>query len=147
MYKLITTLSVLLVCGCATRDVNPQPIRFRFVPGDPASSAPRSRLHPAPDRPGALMAQAHAGVGGTFPIADQDGRELFTVTVVEATDILFVLEARANDASHRIDLPRDKPVVVMIADAEYEFYYPTCYVGPDSSTTTSKAMLLVTRLP
>jgi hypothetical protein len=129
----------------------PHLVRLRFVPVDThaecGGGASWSRLSPAPDRPGALWARVHAGLGDEFPILDQDGRTLFHVVVPEATDDRFVLDVRCDGSSKKIELWRDKPHTVQAAGAKYEFYYPTCTVSSASKTTTHKAMLIVTRLP
>ena len=152
MQKLVVFVIALSACGCAVRDGNePDSVRLRFVPVDThaesGGGANWSRLSPAPNRPGALWTTVHVGLGDEFPVQDQDGRGLFDVVVPEATDDHFVLKIRSADDSKTIDLQRDKPLTVQIAEAKYEFYYPTCNVSSASKTTTHKAMLIVTRLP
>jgi hypothetical protein len=152
MQKLILFTVVLLACGCAKdNDSNSHSVRLRFVPVDThaesGGGANWSRLNPAPNRPGALWATVHAGLGDEFPIQDQAGDALFNVVVPEATDDHFVLEIPNAEGSKKIDLYRDKPLTVEVAKAKYEFYYPTCNVSSGSKTTTHKAMLIVTQLP
>ena len=152
MQKLVAFAITLSVCGCAVHNGSkPHLVRLRFVPVDThvedGGGANWSRLSPAPDRPGALWATAHAGLGDEFPVQDQDGRVLFDVVVPEATDDHFVLKVRSADGSKTIDLRRDKPLTVQVAEASYEFYYPTCKVSSAGKTTTHKAMVIVTRLP
>lgn len=152
MQKPVVFAIVLLVCGCAVDNGSkPHSVRLRFVPVDThaesGGGANWSRLSPAPDRPGALWAMVHAGLGDKFPVQDQDGHVLFNVFVPEATDDHFVLEVRGDDGLKTLDLLRDKRLTVQIAEAKYEFYYPTCNVSSASKTTTHKAMLIVTRLP
>ena len=128
-----------------------QLVRVRFVPVDThaecGGGANWTRLGPAPNRPGALWAMVHAGLGDTFPVQDKGNRTLFKVTVTEATDDHFVLAIHKENGSQRIDLPRDKPVSVQVAENTYELYYPTRHVDSADKAMTSKAMLIVTRLP
>ena len=128
-----------------------QLVRVRFVPVDthaePGGGANWTRLVPAPDRPGALWAVVHAGLGDTFPVQEKGNRTLFKVAVTEATDDRFGLAIHKENESQRIDLPRDKLVSVQIAESTYEFYYPTRHVDSADKATTNKAMLIVTRLP
>jgi len=131
------------------KEADQQLVRVRFVPA--ATHAKRganwTRLVPAPKRPGALWAMVHAGLGDTFPVLDQGNRKLFEVTVAEATDEHFVLTIPKEDGAQKIELRRDKPVSVQVGEDTYEFYYPTCRVDSADKATTSKAMLIVTRLP
>jgi hypothetical protein len=150
--KLIVLSIALLACGCAEQSSSePHLARLRFVALDThaesGGGASWSRLNPAPDRPGALWATVHAGLGDEFPIQDQEGDVLFDVTVPEATDDHFVLKLSSAGVSKTIDLQRDKPLTVQLAEASYEFYYPSCNVSSSDKTTTHKAMLIVTRLP
>jgi len=152
MQKPVLFAIVLLVCGCAVDNGSkPHLVRLRFVPSDThaesGGGANWSRLSPAPNRPGALWATVHAGLGDEFPVQDQDGRVLFEVVVPEATDDHFVLEVHNDGGSKKIELWRDKPLTMQVAGTKYEFYYPTCNVSSASKTTTHKAMLIVTRLP
>lgn len=152
MQKLTVFTIALLVCGCtADNGSKPHLVRLRFVPKDTHAEsrggASWSHLSPAPNRPGALWATAHVGLGDEFPVKDQCGDVLFNVAVPEATDDNFVLEIRSPDGSKTIDLQRDKPLTVQIAEARYEFYYPTRNASSAGKTTTHKAMLIVTRLP
>jgi hypothetical protein len=152
MQRLVVFVIALSVCGCAVDNGSkPHLVRLRFVPVDThaesGGGANWSRLSPAPNRPGALWATVHAGLGDEFPVQDQDGRVLFEVVVPEATDENFVLEVRSEGGPQTIDLQRDKPLTVQVAKASYEFYYPTCNVSSARKTTTHKAMLILTRLP
>ena len=126
-------------------------VRVRFVSLDThaerGGGANWTRLVPAPNRPGALWAMVHAGLGDTFPVLDENSRVLFKVAVTEATDDRFILAIHKENGSQRIDLPRDKPVSVQVAESTYEFYYPSRHVDSPDKATTHKAMLIVTRLP
>ena len=89
----------------------------------------------------------HAGLGDTFPVLDEGNRTLFKVVVTEATDDHFVLAIQRDGGLQRVDLPRDKLVSAKVAERIYEFCYPTRHVGSADKVVTTKAMLVVTRLP
>ena len=93
------------------------------------------------------MAQARAGMGDTFPVQERDGRTLFRICVVEGNDDRLVLEIRTTEAPRRVELRRDKPVSVQIAESRYELLYPSVTVSSGGPPTTTKATLIVTRRP
>jgi len=130
----------------------PHAVRQQFVPAPPDSSGGRSadwtalnRMSDAP--PGALMAMAHAGIGDTFPVQQENKPKLFDVTVVSGDDDHLVLKVRSKEGSQRFDVKRDKEVSVEVAGQKYILRYPSVTVSSDSKPTTDKATIIVHNLP
>jgi hypothetical protein len=156
MKKVCATFVCLLLIGCASQDEEPVAlsVRVQFVPDSEASSglersdgAVWSRLAPSPIRDGdKLYLQAHAGIGHQFPVALEDGTELFDVLLRDGDDDAVSLEIISELGSEVIELDRDAQQVVQVAGVEYTIRYPSVYVGvtePDARKTTNKAMLAV----
>jgi len=166
MRKIIVILMGLFVCGCAveknaksSKDQNAAKIpkgpytstvRQQFEPVDSKVSGKGANwtvLVPVSDRPGAFWVRAHAGIGDTFPVQEKGGPKLFDVAIPEGSDDKLLVEVRYQGGIQRIDVPRDQKVTVEIGGHKYEWYYPSIYVNPDSTATTDKAFLILTRLP
>ena len=156
MHKLagVGVFAVMLACGCARREVEAggripagtQPLRF-LASAEEGGGAAVTALVPAPGRPGALWVRATAGLGDTFPVREPGGPALFDVAVVEGDDLHLVLEVRTGGGARRVRVPRDVPKKLGVAGATYEFYYPRCHVSSEDWPVTSKALIMVTRLP
>lgn len=128
-------------------------VRVRFVPGSlpmkgeaSYEGASWTALVPGPQR-GVLWLQAHAGIGDKFPVQSQAGETLFEVLLVKGNDDHVVLEVRSKEDSQSIDLVRDRVKSLKVGEIEYEFDYPSIYIGAakNEKPTTPKAMLMVTR--
>ena len=114
------------------------------------TAASWSRLSPAPGKEnGDSFLIAHAGIGDTFPVQDEEGYILLAIVVAAGNDDHLLVEVRSKEASQMIDLRRDKHTPVQIAGIDYELYYPSVSVNAaeNEKRTTSKATLIVTRRP
>lgn len=138
----------LLLCGCTHRDPTFYVVRQQFVPATgPASGAGASwsSLSAAPRHPEIVWAQARAGIGDLFPVQDETGQTAFEVEVAEGDDDHLLLEIRSKEGSQRVGLPRDEPAQVHVGGRDYELLFPTVTVSSADVTTTSKALIIVTR--
>jgi hypothetical protein len=152
MKKCAMILIGMAMVGCATSEpAKSGTIRQRFVPaaaGTAARGASWSALHPSQmDSPGVWMAMARAGMGDTFPIAEDAGPTLFKVFVATGDDDHLVLEVSSTEGTQRVDLHRDRPASIQVAGRTYKLSYPSVYVAPTAKPTTTQAMLMVHRLP
>ena len=114
------------------------------------SNADWSPLGPGPGAaPGRAMMMAHAGLGDTFPVQDQDGHTLAEVFVAEASDEVLQLEVRSKEGTQNFALRRDQTVTVPMAGKPYMFEYPTVSVNAQTNQdpTTTQAMILIVQHP
>jgi hypothetical protein len=130
----------------------PRPVRQRFVPkpgsAKDGNGADFSALHQMKmDKPGVLMLMAHAGVGDSFPVAEEHHAKVFDVKVVAGDDDMLTLEIQSAAGFESHNLKRDGSVSVQIAGHKFTLSYPSVTVNPDSKPTTDKAMILVNRFP
>jgi len=125
------------------------PVRQRFVPTKPSgnNNASWQNLGPDPFRPGSLWAMGSAGIGDKFPVQEKAHEPLFEVTVIDGDDDHLVVEVSSKEGSQQVELWRDKPVSVQIAERKYELRFPTAQVNPADKTTTDKAHVIVTHRP
>jgi hypothetical protein len=140
MRKLVCVLLVIVLCGCAAHESNePHNVRLRFAPDDPsltvAGSVSWGRLGGSPG--GAALIRTP--LGGEFPIRDEDGRIHFKATLVGGDDDHLVVELRSENGSQRIEVQRDKPVTVRVAESKYELSYPSSYVSSADIPTEENA--------
>jgi hypothetical protein len=152
MRQLTVLVLGLLVCGCAGKPEAAAPaaaesVRQQFVPAASAPASPPgasfSRLEPVADEPGALWAQAWAGVGEKFPVQDHDGKTLFEVLVTDGGDERLAVTIHSQDGGQKVVLQRDNGVSIQAAGATYELLYTSVYVGPGSAAASNKAHLIV----
>ena len=132
--------------------VGARPVRQRFVPkpgsAKDGNGADFSALHQMKmDKPGVLMLMAHAGVGDSFPVAEEHQAKVFDVKVVAGDDDMLTLEIQSAAGFESHNLKRDGSVSVQIAGHKFTISYPSVTVNPDSKPTTDKAMILVNRFP
>ena len=135
-------------------------------PATPAQHAVRQRFVPKPrdagagnganctklnqwkmDKPGVLMLMAHAGVGDSFPVAEEHQAKVFDVKVVAGDDDELTLEIQSAAGFESHNLKRDGSVSMQIAGHKFTISYPSVTVNPDSKPTTDKAMIIVNRFP
>lgn len=140
MRKFVYILLVIVLCGCAAHESNePHSVRLRFTPDDAsltvAGSASWSRLGAFPGG----AARITTPLGGEFPITDEDGRIRFKATLVGGDDDHLVVELHSEDESQRIEVQKDKPVTVRVAESKYEFSYPPSYVSSANIPTEENA--------
>lgn len=140
MRKLVCVLLVIVLCGCAAHESNePHSVRLRFTPDDPslpaAGSASWSRLGEGPGG----AARINSPLGGEFPIEDADGRIHFKATLVGGNDDHLVLALRFENGSQRIDVQREKSVIVRVAESNYDFSYRSSYVSSADIPTEADA--------
>src|SRR3954469_22524907 len=114
------TFLCLLTPVSSARGDRPTAVRQRFVPasGDTAkgNGASFSALHHlVADDPGVSMLMAHAGVGDSFPVQEEQGPKLFEVAVVGGDDDLLKLEVRRPEGMAKHDLKRDGTIWVEAA--------------------------------
>jgi len=159
--ELVLCVSVMalatLVSGCATQHGDKQySVRQRFVPPPDAGASESSRngasfsaLVPLKDGTGVSRLMAHAGIGDSFPIKDEEGRCFFEVKVVGGDDDHLLILINSIEAPQRIDLKRDKSAWFQIGKNKYDLAYPSVSVsaGKNETPTTSQAMLLVHHHP
>jgi hypothetical protein len=137
----------LFLCGCTQEWPTYHSVRQRFVPtaGPSSGGASWSPLAAARNQPAVCWAQARAGLGDSFPVQDEAGKTAFEVVVAGGDDAQLLLEIRSSEGSQRIGLGRDKPEPVNLGGRCYELLYPTVTVSTADITTTSKALILITR--
>lgn len=140
MRKLVCILLVTVLCGCGPRESNePYSVRLRFTPDNPslpaAGSASWSRLGEGPGG----AARITSPLGGEFPIEDADGRIHFRATLVGGNDDHLVLALRFENGSQRIDLQRERSVIVRVAENNYDFSYRSGYVSSANIPTEEDA--------
>jgi len=171
MHKLAGLVLGTVVCGCASQTVS---VRQRFIPTPDAphvnwsqlgtldemawqndklpvsTDANWTRLGPGPaGEPGDLFLMAHAGIGDTFPVQDENGRTHFVVIVAEGDDHHLLLVVNSKDGAQGFDVWRDTPVSVIVGESYYELLFPTTKVAAaaDQTPTIDKAMIIVTHRP
>jgi len=93
------------------------------------------------------MLMAHAGIGDSFPVAEEGQPRIFEIAVVAGDDDHLKLEIRAAAGTQQLDLKRDGTVSVQIAGHKFTVSYPSITVNPHGGQTTDKAMILVNRFP
>jgi prepilin-type processing-associated H-X9-DG protein len=95
--------------------------------------------------PGVLFLMAHAGIGDSFPVQDENGRTHFVVIVAEGDDQHLLLVLRSMEGSEGFEVRRDKPVSVVVGGSKYELIFPTTAVAAaaNATPTTSQAMIIV----
>ena len=146
-------LAIVMLAALAwSPHAHAQAVRLRFAPRphDEAagSGADFSALHHmAADKPGVLMLMAHAGVGDSFPVAEEGKPKIFDIFMVAGDDDLLRLEIRTAGATQQIDLKRDGNVSFLFAGQKYVVAYPSVHVNPDGEVTTDRAMIIVNRVP
>jgi len=125
------------------------PVRQRFVPTKPSgnNNASWQNLGPNPLHPGVSWAMGTAGIGDKFPVQEKANEPLFEVTVTDGDDEHLVVEVSSKEGLQKVELWRDKPVSVQVAERKYELLFPTIDVNPTDKTTTDKANLIVTHRP
>lgn len=151
----VGVLVVVSAYGCARHErtvperTPPGAVPLRFLPSAEkrGGGAAVTALVPAPGRPGALWLRADAGLGDAFPVREQGGPTLFEVAVVEGDDVRLVLEIRRGKDSRRLKVPRDVPAELKVAGATYQFCFPRCHVSSRDWPVSSKALIMITRLP
>ena len=140
MRSLVSVLLVIVLCGCVAHETDePHSVRLRFTPDDPsltvAGSASWSRLGAFPGG----AARINTPLSGEFPITGEDGLIHFKAVLVGGDDDCLVLELRSENGSQRIEVQRDKPVTVRVAESKYEFSYPSIYVSSADIPTEENA--------
>jgi hypothetical protein len=139
---------LLLLCGCVREWPRYHSVRQQFVPASGSASsggATWSNLVPAPHHPGVSWAEARAGIGDSFPVQEEVGQTAFNVVVTEGDDEHLIVELRSSEGAQRVGLGRDKSESVHLGGRDYELLYPTVTVSTADITTTSKALIIVTR--
>jgi hypothetical protein len=160
---LLAVGATVLTSGCATTVPGAplQSVEVKFIPKAPsqANGASWSGLVPFIDDD--LVATGNLGIGDWFPVSEPDGPELFRLHLVSGDNEAIVIEARRGQIIRRMELKRDSSASCKIAGGQYEFTYPSQWVGrsslPKSGTSgfneltsegyVSKIMLMVRRIP
>ena len=93
------------------------------------------------------MLMAHAGIGDSFPVAENDKPKAFDVKVVAGDDDHLKLEIRTEKGSDQLDLKRDGTLSVQLAGHKFTLAYPSVTVSSKGKPTTDAAMIIVNRFP
>ena len=133
-------------------NITAHPVRQRFVPkprdAATGNGASFTALHQMKaDKPGVLMLMAHAGIGDSFPVAEEHQAKIFDVKIVAGDDDVLTLEIHSAAGFESHDLKRDGSVTMQIAGHKFTIAYPSVTVNPDSKPTTDQAMIIVNRFP
>jgi hypothetical protein len=98
--------------------------------GEARKGASWSALGKAPMvKPGELFAQARAGIGDKFPVAE-NGKTHFEVVLTGGDDDHLLIEVRAKDSTQKLDLPRDKRTPVQVGGGKIRVALSIARSGP-----------------
>lgn len=126
--------------------------RFIPAPGEPGkgNSADFTALHHlAEDDSDIFMLMAHAGIGDSFPVQEEGKPKAFDVKVIAGNDDKLEIECTSDGKKvlERIGLERDGWHALPQGEYQYQISYPSVTVAANGSVTTSKALIIVRRLP
>lgn len=141
-------LGLLAFVPVQAADAPAKPVRQRFVPvaaGTGKGASFSALRHLPADAPGVTMMIAHAGVGDSFPVREENGAKLFDVVITTGDDDLLLVEVRHAGGVAKHELKRDGTVWVEIAAHWYSLSYPSLTVSSNDKTTSEQAMLIVNR--
>ncbi len=159
MRVLILSCVILSMCmsiaSCVARErtLPSGVVRLRFVPDSPPHSPLESSKGAvwsgfAPGMfggPGRLGLMAHAAIGDKFPVAHENGNQLFEVRLKDGNDDYVVLEILAENDPRELNIQRDKKKTLTIDGESYDFYYPSVEVAAtENISTTNKAQIVIT---
>jgi hypothetical protein len=122
-------------------------IRTKFVPlkkGDPAAKgASGTTLSRKSFDPTALVAMLHIGLGESFPIHDEQGKQRFMLTMTEGDDGHLVFEVKGNGQAQKVAVVLDEPAEITVDGTRYEISYPTTEVSSEAEAVQHQVMLFV----
>ncbi len=122
-------------------------VRTKFVPlkkGDPAAKgASGTTLSRKSFDPTALVAMLHIGLGESFPIHDEQGKQRFMLTMTEGDDGHLVFELKGNGEAQKLAVVRDEPGEITVDGVRYEISYPTTEVNSEAEAVEHQVMLFV----
>jgi len=92
---------------------------------------------------------AHAGIGDSFPVKDEEGHCFFEVKITGGDDDHLLVVVNSIAGSRRFDLRRDKSVWAEIGGSKFDLAYISVSVSAakNEKPTTSQAMIMVYRHP
>ena len=154
MKRMLAGIVALLSFAAAAGDTPPPAenakspnVRIRFIPdavptkGFDHKGASGTSIGPPP---GAMI---HMGVAESFPVHDNEGHQLFDMSMTKGDDDHVVLEIKKDDVKQTLELKRDKAGSVVVAGATYTILYPSLEVAREGheAPISNQVMLVVSK--
>jgi len=150
---LVTVMIAAILVGCTTHRA--QQVKTTWDPtilGDregrsKAMFDARAKRIDTPLIPGVAIYMVHgfAARGDDFPVNDQAGNRIFSVSLVDGTDSRVTLRVEIDDErKEEVTLDRDEQHVINLGGIDYSIGFPTRWTSPGSERISKWAGIVIT---